>query len=325
MKNISILAVSTTGLGDTVLNTPAINALGQFGQMEVLVHQRNVGLILNNPYVRKIHTYRNNALYRLWLAVQLAKNKYDHVMILHANSDILKLLPFLRYERAYNLQGWHDKAKRVESITPDPQLHYINKRLLLAKRLGIDSSDLSLKVFLDEKEMESGRQWLSSHLPPGPIIALCPGASRANRRWPSDRFAIVAKELGQGEQAAGIIVLGNAAEKGIFQEIQAACPGAVPALGLDLRLCASILAHVRLLITNDTGPMHLAQAVGTRVLGLFGPSDPFTIGPIDPMHRVIKVPATCEPCITKECPYPHCLESIKVDDVLSMAKGMLGR
>ena len=94
-------------------------------------------------------------------------------------------------------------------------------------------------------------------------------------------------------------------------------------MNLDLRLLASVLAAADLLITNDTGPLHMAQAVGTPVLGIYGPTDPETIGPLDPASRFLKVPITCERCLTKDCPYPKCLEALSAEEVLAEARQML--
>jgi ADP-heptose:LPS heptosyltransferase len=94
---------------------------------------------------------------------------------------------------------------------------------------------------------------------------------------------------------------------------------------LELRLLSSVLSRLDVLVTNDTGPLHLGQAVETSVLGLFGPTDPITIGPRQPRHRVIKVPVICDPCTTKRCADAKCMRAINEEEVLAEVRSMLQR
>jgi ADP-heptose:LPS heptosyltransferase len=98
---------------------------------------------------------------------------------------------------------------------------------------------------------------------------------------------------------------------------------------LPLVALPALLRRARLLVTGDTGPMHLAVAVGTPVVALFAVSDPAVSGPCQDLdrHVVIRKWRTCDPCLSKNCPYaePICMDNISVDEVAAAVDGILGR
>ena len=323
MKKERALAVCTTALGDTLLCTPALSVLGRKFDLDVLVHQKRLPLLQGNPHIKQLFSYRNNDLVRLFLGVKLCFRKYSRVVVLHANSDVRKLLSFLRYDQAWNLQGWENKAKRLYAMVPDPSQHVIEKRLNLTDLVGADSDPEPMRVYLSEEELYAGRAWLADRgLQDKKLVALCPGAAQIYKTWPASNFGWVAGRL--AEKQAACLVVGSAGESGLAEEVQnASGKEVVNALGLPLRLCAAVLAQVEFLITNDTGPMHLCQAVGRPVLALFGPTDAKTIGPILPGSRILETPRTCEKCLTKACQDPVCMRALDKEKVLSVASVML--
>ncbi len=183
-----------------------------------------------------------------------------------------------------------------------------------------------MRVFLTPEELAQAEAWLEAKNLPRqePRVGLVLGASHIFKRWPEDRFGMVARAL--MDQGVKVVILGGGHEVSLAKRAREAA-GRDVAFGhqLDLRLLAAILARLDVLVTNDTGPLHLCQAVNTPVLGLFGPTDPFTIGPREAMHRVIKVPATCSPCLTKTCSDPRCMRAIETSRVLEVVEEMLAK
>ena len=323
MRMPRALAICTTAMGDTLMCTPALADLASLYEVDCLVHARWRGLLLNNPNVKRVLPYRNNQAARLWLGLRLWPTRYERVLVMHANSDFLKLLPLLRYQRAVNLQGHEDPGLGLENLSRDPRLHFVEQRLTLSAWAGALGRDGPLEMHLTQKELDSAGKWLSSQglLGRGPVVALCPGAALDYKRWPLKKFARVAREL--AANGTGILLVGSSGEKELLQGLRAMCPGAKGAFGLDLRLAAGILKHCELLITNDTGPMHLAMAMGTRTLAIFGPSSPHAVGPRQDIHQVFQVPLCCEPCLTKKCHDPTCLAALSVSKILAKAQEML--
>lgn len=324
MKKGAALAICTTALGDTLLCTPAISALGAVYDLDVLVHQHRRPLLWHNPAVANILPYRNNAFARAWLALRLLAKRYDIVVVLHANSDVRKLLPFLRYGKAGNIQGWDDAKLKLSSLSFDSNLHVADQRLRLAEWAGAPPAETRMKLFITGQEKAWAEEWLLQHGlgPESSRVALCLGAAFPYKMWPAENFAALARHLaGQG---VNCLLVGSSSEKPLAEKVQASSGVAlVEAMGLSLRQAGALIASMDLMVSNDTGPLHMAQSVATPVLGLFGSTSPETIGPRNSWDRVVRASIICEPCTTKRCPEAGCMRAIEVDEVIALAEEML--
>lgn len=324
MSKSAALAICTTALGDTLLCTPAISALGAVYKLDVLVHQHRRPLLWHNPAVANILPYRNNAFVRSWLALRLLGKRYDVVTVLHANSDIKKLLPFLRYGKVGNIQSWEDAGLKLSALRFNSNMHVVDQRLRLAEWAGAPPVGTHMKLYLTDQEKAWAEDWLIQRgLGPGkPRVALCPGAANSYKIWPAESFGALARHLaGQGIIS---LVLGSGSERPLAEKVRAASNAPlIDAMGLSLRQASALVACMDLMVSNDTGPMHIAQAMATPVLALFGSTSPDYIGPRNPWDRVVRAPLICEPCITKRCLDPGCMQSIRVDEVIAAAEAML--
>jgi heptosyltransferase-2 len=324
MKKGAALAICTTALGDTLLCTPAISALGAVYELDVLVHQHRRSLLWHNPAVANILPYRNNAFARAWLGLRLLGRRYEVVVVLHANSDVRKLLPFLRYAKAGNIQGWEDSKQKLSAFSFDKGLHVADQRLRLAEWAGAPPADTRMKLYVTEKEKAWAEDWLNQRGlgPDRARVALCPGAAFPYKMWPAENFGALASHLaGQG---INCLLVGSSSEKPLAEKVCASA--GVPlaqAVGLSLRQAGALIACMDLMVSNDTGPLHVAQSVATPVLGLFGSTSPETIGPRNSWDRVVRAPIICEPCTTKRCPEAGCMGSIGVEEVVAAAQAML--
>jgi heptosyltransferase-2 len=161
-----------------------------------------------------------------------------------------------------------------------------------------------------------------------PVVALAPGAAYGGaKRWPPECFADVARAL--AADGVTTVMVGSGADAATGQEIDA-CAGAVRILNLigstDLRTLAGVLATCRAMVSNDSGAMHLAAALGVRVTAVFGPTDEMATGPRGDTHAhaVITHPVWCRPCLLRECPLDHaCMRGVRVDAVLTEARRTL--
>lgn len=178
------------------------------------------------------------------------------------------------------------------------------------------------------------RERWASRLGPTSRVALFPGSNATSRRWPAERFAEVARDfLARG---CHVVVLGADAERDLTSAVAAGAPGAEDlGGGTDLPGLAAILSLCDLVVTNDTGPMHLAAAVGVSTVTLWGPSDPAEVAPPGSGHlRVTGAALPCKPCFKNTCPrsgagtvLPHaeeeCMRLIEVDQVAGAAATLL--
>ena len=156
------------------------------------------------------------------------------------------------------------------------------------------------------------------------FVAVSPVAFWETKLWEDDKFA----ELGDRiHRELGIAVILTGGEAGPLEKIRARMKTAAVNLGgqTTLRELASLYRDASLVITTDSGPMHLAAAVGTPVVALFGPTDPARTGPCGPGHRIIRRGISCSPCFRKQCEAPRCMTEITVEDVFAAVKDMLGK
>ncbi len=158
------------------------------------------------------------------------------------------------------------------------------------------------------------------------FAALCPGSAFAqSKRWPPERFAALADALAERGLPPAVLVGPGEAELGA--RVATGARSRPPVLGADVDPVelAAMLSLSRVAITNDSGPMHLAGAVGTPVVALFGPTDPGRTGPSGSPSRVLDRYVFCSPCFKTECPYGHeCLREISVDDVVRAVEELVG-
>jgi heptosyltransferase-2 len=158
------------------------------------------------------------------------------------------------------------------------------------------------------------------------VVALAPGAVGPGKRWPTDRFAQVARQL--ADDGAAIWVLGGPQERPLAAQIlQHAGPRARDLTGQDLRHAVLALKAAHLAVSNDSGLMHVAAAVGTPTVGIFGPTDPRLWAPLNPLAAVIEPPAepACPTCGKRNCEtVPHRrTENISADHVLGIVRRLL--
>jgi heptosyltransferase-2 len=159
-----------------------------------------------------------------------------------------------------------------------------------------------------------------------PLIALCPGSinSRA-KRWPAERYAALADHL-IDELGAEILLVGSSAEAEVSLEVSRHMRNKPVLLTgeTDLAQLVAVLSLVDLLVTNDTGPAHIASALGRPTLVIFGPTNPLTTRPFSPFGEIVREPPDCAPCMLRDCPIDHrCMTAITPEDVFNRARIML--
>ncbi len=158
---------------------------------------------------------------------------------------------------------------------------------------------------------------------PSPHVAICPSSRWETKNWPVERFAAVARHL-QQQCGASITLLGAPADQSACQAIAGALPAPCRNLAGKTSIVemGSILKTVDLLVSNDSGPVHMAAALGTQTLVVFGPTNPGRTGPFGEGHRVLQAMNPCQPCMSRRCSHPEssCIRQITVDQVISAAE-----
>jgi heptosyltransferase-2 len=160
------------------------------------------------------------------------------------------------------------------------------------------------------------------------LVALCPGSinSRA-KRWPAERYAALADSL-IDELDAEVLLIGSPEELEVSQEVSRRMRNKpiIMTAKTTLAEVAAILSRVDLLVTNDTGPAHIASGLGRPTLVIFGPTNPLTTRPFSPVAEIVRHPPDCAPCMLRDCPIDHrCMTAISPQHVFERVRLLLGR
>jgi len=215
----------------------------------------------------------------------------------------------------------------------EPRLHTTdNARRLVSEIFGRRPSDGAKTLLRLPDHAQRGAAARLAAVGSGPIVAIHTSGGRAIKQWEPSRFAAVAATLANAHNAR-ILLTGSAADRPLTDVVRAAVPPdrLIDVVdNADLLALAALLERVDLLITGDTGPMHLAAAVGTPVVAVFGPSDPVRYAPRGASDRVVRVDLPCSPCNRIRLPpsrcvghTPDCLVGVSVEGVLEAALSVL--
>ena len=328
-------------LGDFLLAVPALRSLrAGFPNAEITL----IGLPWTEPFVRRYHRYLDRFVVfpgypgidegsgdpeqvERFLAEQRAYG-YDLALQMHGNGKVSLLLAFDLGARL--TAGYYPETPPAGLAAGAPypdDLPEVIRNLDLALLLGCPDTGAELEFPL------TGEDHLQAHdlLNPldtqrRPWIGLHPGSRSPARRWPAERFARVGDELAR-RYGAPIVITGSADEESVAREVagQMVADSLVLAGQTSIGGLAAVIERLDLFVSNDTGPAHLAEAVGTPSITIFGPADPVRWASLDRVrHPIVRRPIGCSPCGHWVCPIDHrCLAWLHPDRVLAAAENLL--
>lgn len=330
-----ILAISSTALGDTLLSTPGLRSLRlgyPHAQIDLLLNAAYLPLFANTSDIDATLPY-HGGYHRFWrLVFSLRHRQYDLAIVFHGNEPQATPLMYLSGARfrfklpnanRYRFllsnhaieEGWHDLG------------HGIDQRLKTAALAGGAPTDRRMTLPVDARAMTAfAARRNALGIPAGTrMIGLQAGASTTSRRWSVSRFAELAARLLVADADCRIVLTGSSAERALAEHIAALLDVDlrarlwIAAGSLPLEELPALMQSLAVLVTGDTGPMHMALALDTPVVALFAPSDWQRSGPAYALerHSIIQKTLTCDPCLSKRCPYaePLCMQAIGVDEV----------
>ncbi len=332
-----ILVREVNWVGDAVLTLPALEALdGRFPLAEITLMARAWvgGLFAGHPAIDRIIEYRTEDAHRgfrgRWrLAAELKQGRFD-LAVLFPNSMDAALIPWLAgipRRVGYPADGRRWLLTHPVSSRAAAGRHQVERYLAIVRALGGDGTP-TLRLPVAEEARRRRGELLRQHgiSAADLLVALNPGSIYGSaKRWPADRFAAVADGLVES-RGATILLVGSEGERPVLDMVAAHMRRPAVNLGgrTDLLTLVGLLERVRLLVSNDTGAMHVAVAVGTPVLAIFGPTDAVATGPLGRRARVVRVPVPCSPCLLRECPIDHrCMTGVVVAQVLHEAQALL--
>lgn len=320
------LIISTTGVGDTLWATPALkNLKGTFPKSVIVVVTSPLGkeVLHNNPYIDRLYVIRDPIFFQLYkLYKNLSQYRFGTAIFFHTSQRaLLPLASMLGIPSIIGNAGMHKGLDNLLShaIPRTDHHHEIQRRFSLLQPLGVYPKESALEIHLAEEEYT-----LPAKLETGNWIILHPGASHTFKQWPESSYLQLGRTVSL-ELQVQVAITGNAHEAALCTRIAGGIPGAISLAGeISLRTFAAFCAKARLLITNDTGPMHLAFAQNLPTIAIFSPTDPKFCGPYKINHACpLYVQKTCFPCLGKRCQSPFCLLQISPCEVITLAKKMI--
>jgi heptosyltransferase-2 len=331
----SFLVVQTSFLGDMILTTPLLARLATEGAVDVVCTPAAGALLANHPAVRELIAYDKRGKDRgvggmARLAGVLRKRRYDAAFLAQGSVRSGALALAARIPERIGFSTSAGRAFYTKRIVSREGEHHASRLLSLADR-GATVGDAGVhprpSLFPGHEERAAADELLRRTSPGEPIIAFAPGSIWATKRWPY--YADLARLL-TGE--ARIVVIGAEADRSLSDEVADATGGhSIDATGrLSLLASAEVIRRARLLVTNDSAPLHLASAMNTPTLAVFGPTVPaFGFGPLAERAAVAEIEGLeCRPCDRhgpRRCPLGHwrCMREITAGDVAALARALL--
>jgi heptosyltransferase I len=343
---LNILIVKMSAIGDVTHTLPALTALRRhypYARISWLIEEAAVEVVRGHKALDRLLIWRRASSVKRFkdgnrlavfdeirrLAKELRETHYDLLIDFHA---LLKSSLWVLLARADRKVGFghgmeHSEGsyfflnERIPAVSMD--VHALDRGLALLKALGIPTSDVVYDFpILAENEAQVrsllGAEGLKAN---DPLIAIHPMTLWPTKLWENEQFAQVADRLIQ--RGFRVVFTGGMEDRKALDEICHSMTN--PVIRLDGQTSLKTLAAVHRLacavVTTDTGPMHIAAAVGTPVVALFGPTAPWRTGPYGNEHTVLRVGLDCSPCFRKLClttQYEQmaCMRRITVDQVV---------
>ena len=331
MKNILLIRLSS--LGDVVLTTPAIRAVRAHfpdAYIAMLVAKQSADVLRENPHLNEIITYDRLAKDKdtgemLRVIRHLRERKFTMAIDLQRKFRTELLMYFSGAAERVG-QGRLCTVRLQEQGNKHATAHYFD----LLHAVGIPAVDQRLELFLAESErIDAAKRFNTAGVSEMALnIGLFPGAGWKLREWMPERFAAIGDRL-VAQFNANVLVFGGSKETKLVQTVVDLMDApAIPFAGnLQIRQLAACIEQCDLFLTNDTGPMHIAAAVGTPTVSLFGPGNHIRFQPLGTLHQTIRHDVPCSPCkqFTNKCKDNICMKGIAVDEVWQSISRALGK
>ena len=321
-----ILVRSPNWIGDAVMSTPALGAIrAAFPLAEIVLAANPVvcELMSPHPFCDRVIVFDKKGPHRgaagLWkFSRSLAAERFDLAILLQnaIEAAMIAALAGIKTRAGYSTDGRRLLLTHAVRVSKDVlRLHHTRYYLEMLAGLGIAAAGWETKLQCTEAE----KNWAAGVLGQGRWAAINPGAAYGSaKRWYPERFAQVGDAL-FSDFGYKVLLVGGPGESAIGAEISSKMNSSVLNMtGMtSVRQLMALLASVDLVVTNDSGPMHVAAAFGRPVVALFGPTDHRVTSPSCSRLSLVRKETECAPCLKRECPRDHrCMAEITVEDVL---------
>lgn len=339
-----VVVRGTSWVGDSIMTIPALRALRRIlpdASITLAIRPGGKGIFSGVDFVDDILVYdRRNALSVFGQVREYKKRQFD-LAVLFQNAFEAALIPFLAGVPVR--LGYATESRQVMLTHPLPlpdwrsSKHEVFYYLYLITALEqslfrtstICEADPDISLTISEPRKSEASQLLRSYgvAEEKSVVAICPGSinSRA-KRWPAESYAALADHL--IEDRREVVLIGSKDETDVTNEVTSRMKHRPIVLTgkTTLDQLTAVMALVDLVVTNDTGPAHIAAALGCPTIVIFGPTNPLTTRPFSFKAEMIRHPPDCAPCMLRDCPIDHrCMTAITVDEVFEHSRALLKR
>jgi len=329
----NILVISNTAIGDTLFVTPALRMIKEKypdKRVIALLNPVNYKLFESNPYIDKIFTY--NGKWRSFYITmkKLRKFNIDISFIMNCNEPQATPLTYSIQSkyiiRIPNLTNEFNFLHYNPPIARNYDEHTINTRIKQLEYIGITKKSYQMELFPNKNWFNKVDNYLKKDIT---YIGLQLGASTVSRMWFNTHWQQLAELLLEYDKSIELILTGAPNETNLTTQLEKSLKNDRVhnfAGKFDICSAAGLIGRLRLLVTPDTGPLHIAAAMETdtvaiSVAGLASSSNPISN---TSKHIFIQKPKTCDPCIDKRCKYQECMLQITPEEVFENIKHILG-
>ena len=328
-----ILIIKLRGIGDVVLSTIVINNLRKDfpnAQIDYLVEKPSESGLLGLKEINNVLLFvRNDFWKKVALVFQIRKNKYDLILDFFTNPSTALItflsgaeyrvgFPYRGRKYAYNLFGPEERGKYHSAL-----LH-----LETLKLIGLNYSSKELDYSISLSTLHVTEKYLNNNFIESDfVVGICPTGGWASKKCDPEKFAEIANALIKKYNAKIFIIWGKSDEKDAFRIHSLLNEKSFIAPETTIQELAAMIARCKIIIANDSGPMHMATAVGTPVLGLFGPTNPYMHGPLGDKNAWIRLDELeCIECNLLVCPRKHeCFRDLPVEKVLDKVELLISK
>jgi len=328
-----IMIRSANWLGDAVMTVPALMAVRETypdAHIAVVANPLVAQLLENHPGCDEVIVYNKRAehagvLGMLRFAADLRRRKFDCAILFQyaVEAGIMAFLAGIPRRLGFTTDG-----RRIFLTHPVPfgeaekAIHQTDAFLRIVNHYGIKAEEKRQPLAL----LDSERLWVKEQLPEGPVVTINPGAAYGSaKRWYPERFAAVGDFLAR-EYGMHVVLIGGPGEVEIGNDIASAIQAPVHNFvgKTSVRQMMSLIDVASLMVTNDSGPMHIAAGFNVPIVAIFGSTNHTTTSPFSDSYRIVRHQVECSPCMLRECPIDHrCMDRVTVDDVVEAVQSFM--
>lgn len=328
-----ILIVNVNWLGDTLFVTPFIRAVRENypkAYIAILTHPRCYKILEGNPNIDEIIIYdekkeHRNILGKFSIISYLRAKKFDASFILRKSLSRTIILLFSKIPVRIGYRSGRAGFLLTRKVDPpSKEMHKVEYFLNLARQVGIETKNKNYEIAISDNDIKRGNRILKeTRVKDKGFVALNAGGNWGPKRWPLENFAKLGDKIFE-RLKLDIVLVGAEKDISLAEKIAGFMKHKPFILcgKTDLKTLGAIFKKAACVVSNDSGPMHLAVAVKAKVVAIFGPTSPELTGPYgDAKYKVLRKDIGCKvPCYDLKCEDNRCMRAVTVEDAMEAVK-----